>query len=284
MKKGLLIYNDCDYELNSEFAQRFLNKCKSYMLEINLAMQSNLKYGICDGEIFACYNGKNFDKNNYDFAINRTRNAYIADILEFKGIRVYNSATVTKLANDKNAAYIHAAKLKIPCLDTAICEKDAVKYIKPDFPVVVKQPFGHGGENIYLCNTIEEIEERAKETKERFLTVQQKLNCAAVNDIRVYIMGNNVIGAVKRTATKGFKANYCKGGNITLIEPDKILLEYVNKILENDYYDFAGIDFLYNGNYYFNEIEDAVGSRSLCILKNTDITDMYLEYISNTLH
>jgi glutathione synthase/RimK-type ligase-like ATP-grasp enzyme len=98
-------------------------------------------------------------------------------------------------------------------------------------------------------------------------------------------MGNRVLGAVKRTAANGIKANYCKGGSISLYNIDKGLEENVNRLLNTGYYDFAGFDFLPDGKggYYFNEIEDAVGSRSLCMLAGIDTAEEYIKYISKIL-
>lgn len=284
MKKGLLLYKECDYEINREFAARFLDNCGKFGLEIDLVIERNLRYGIQDGGFYALYEGEKISGGSYDFAVNRTRNAYISTVLENLNIRVFNSSAVTALCNDKNLAYLNAAKLGINCLDTYIYFVEEVNSTHFNYPVIVKQPFGHGGNNVYLCNNNEEVSAALLNIKGMYITVQQKLECSAVSDIRVFVMGNKVIGAVQRRANEGFKANYSKGGSISLYVIDKKLQDLVQKLLKNGYYDFAGFDFLYNGDYYFNEIEDVVGSRSLCMLKNIDTSELYLDYISGQLN
>ena len=44
----------------------------------------------------------------------------------------------------------------------------------------------------------------------------------------------------------------------------------------------VGFDFLTSdfNDYYFNEIEDCAGSKSLCILKSVDTSEMIMQHIS----
>ena len=284
MKKGLLLYSDIDYKKNIEFAKRFLDKCENFGLKIDLALESDIKYGICENN-FYCEIGNLNIKNNYNFAINRTRNALLALTLENIGVRVLNSSKITAICNDKNTAYIKAAKNGVPCLNTFFYDKDNIDINKINFPVVLKQPFGHGGNNVYLCKDKKQFINAINIINGRFVTVQQKLNTEEVSDIRVFIMGNNPIYAVKRTSVSSFKANYCQGGKIALYDIDTRLKCYIKKLFNIGYFDYAGFDFLYDGkDYFFNEIEDAVGSRSLCILKNIDTCELYLEYINKILN
>ncbi len=284
MDKGIIIYNDGDYRINKEFADRFINNSHDCNLQISLVLESGIKYGISNGGFYFEHNGESIHGGNCSFAVNRTRNALLASVLENLGIRVLNSSLVTALCNDKNAAYINAVKCGLNCLDTDIYTKEALNFDKINYPFVLKQPFGHGGNNVFLCRTKEDAAACLNNITGRFVTVQRLLPCDTVSDIRVFIMGNKPVGAVKRTAKEGFKANYCKGGEISLYEIDGKLLCSVEKLLYTAHFDFAGFDFLYNGDYYFNEIEDVVGSRSLCILKDIDTSRLYIEYINKVLN
>jgi glutathione synthase/RimK-type ligase-like ATP-grasp enzyme len=283
MLNGLLLYNDYDYEVNRDFAKRFTGRSKDFGLNIELVLESGIRYGLRGGKFCFEHNGKSVTGNNYVFAINRTRNAFIARVLENLGVRVFNGSGITALCNDKNAAYLQAGLLGLPLLDTYIYTKDAAVNAAIDYPAILKEPFSHGGDDVYLCENHDETKAAIDKIKGRFVTLQQKLPSKNVCDIRVFVLGNKVIGAVKRSAVNGFKANYCKGGQISLYEIDCKLQGYVDKLLKIGKFDFAGFDFLYNGDYFFNEIEDAVGSRSLCILKNIDTSVLYMEYITGTL-
>ena len=282
MKNGLLIYTTEDYNTNSEFAQRFVSLGENYGLNIKIVLENDLAYGIKDGKFFFCI--KN-DENLPEFAINRTRNGFISQVFENLNVRVFNKSSITFLCNDKNQTYLKAQETGIKCLDTYIYTRDSINNIITEMPVVIKKPFSHGGKQIYLCNNKTEVTNAVKSFDGNYITVQQKLKFKTINDIRVFIMGNKVIGAVKRTATVGIKANMCQGGEISLYNIDNRLQSYIDKLLKIAYFDFAGFDFLTgDGNeYYFNEIEDDVGSRSLCILAGTNTAEEYVKYISKTL-
>lgn len=282
MKNGLLIYTKEDYEINKEFAQRFTVYGKNYGYNIEIILENDLLYGIKGGRFF--FSIKNNENFLPDFVINRTRNGFISQVLENLGVRVFNSSLVTFICNDKNKTYLAALKAGIKCLDTYIYTKENLK--NAEFPVVVKKPFSHGGRQVYLCNNNIELCDAIGKIDGRFITVQQKLRADIISDIRVFIMGNKVIGAVKRTAVSGIKANLCLGGKISLYDIDKKLQNYIDSLLKITYFDFAGFDFLTeNGSeYYFNEIEDAVGSRSLCSLADIDTADEYLKHISKIIN
>ena len=115
--------------------------------------------------------------------------------------------------------------------------------------------------------------------------VLQKLTGRAHQDVRVYVIGKEIIAAVCRTATSGFKSNYSLGGSVelyTLSEKQKIL---VNKIIDQFDFGLVGIDFLIgdDGEFIFNEIEDVVGARMLYQCSNINLVGLYLEFIKREL-
>ncbi|MDD4002894.1 MAG: hypothetical protein PHE12_01710 [Clostridia bacterium] len=279
MKRGLLIYTDSGYEANKDFAQRFKLGGNKYGLDIDILLESKTVYGINEGNFY-------FNYGKPDFVINRTRNYYLAFILEQLGIRVFNNSGVTRQCNDKADAYLAAAKYKVPCLSTYISAKEYGLYAE-SFPAVAKQLFSHGGKKVFLCSCKKELEESALQIEGGYAITQNFLGGKEINDIRVYVLANKIIGAVKRTAHEGgFKANYCCGADIALFSPHQRLVRYINRFLKHNYYDFAGFDFLTAdfANYYFNEIEDCVGSRTLCILKDIDTSSLFMQHISIALN
>ena len=48
--------------------------------------------------------------------------------------------------------------------------------------------------------------------------------------------------------------------------------------------DYYGVDFVFdNGRAIFNELEDAVGARMIYDLTDTDIIEMYIQYIKSII-
>ena len=110
--------------------------------------------------------------------------------------------------------------------------------------------------------------------------LHQKLASNAGVDVRFYILGNEIVAAVKRQSYKSFKSNYSLGGMVSLHKPSDKEKSMVKKILEVIDIDYGGIDFIYhNDRPVFNEIEDAVGAKMLYQTSKIDIIGMYCEYI-----
>ena len=98
-------------------------------------------------------------------------------------------------------------------------------------------------------------------------------------DVRVYVLGTEVLAAMLRIAPEGaFLSNYCRGGSAreyVLSTAERALVAKVAHALGPGYY---GIDFLFDGRggLLLNEVEDVVGSRMLYAHTNIDVVDRHL--------
>ena len=79
------------------------------------------------------------------------------------------------------------------------------------------------------------------------------------------MIGEEVVGAVKRTGKDSFKSNYTLGGSVEKYTLSSWQEKEVVKIARALKSDYIGIDFLLlpDGQWLLNEIEDPVGARSL---------------------
>ena len=61
--------------------------------------------------------------------------------------------------------------------------------------------------------------------------------------------------------------------------------EWIRRITAAFDFDYVGIDFLLDeeGAFLFNEIEDAVGSRTLSVCTDIDIADLFLAHVRRSL-
>jgi gamma-F420-2:alpha-L-glutamate ligase len=119
------------------------------------------------------------------------------------------------------------------------------------FPCVIKVLVGSFGEGVYLCHNEQEycklIEFLKNLDNDKKLLVQEYLNDRPGEDLRVFVVGNKVLGAMKRTAPDGdFRANITIGGKgepyTVSPEIEKIALATANALgLE-----IAGIDLLFD--------------------------------------
>lgn len=201
-----------------------------------------------------------------DFVVNRTNNYEIAEGFEQKGIRVFNPSSLTKLANDKQKCYEFMAENGIEIMP--------INYTGT--PVVKKARGGKGGTEVFMLDKAEDFESGF---------VYQKPASDLGKDLRVWLIGGEIIASVLRQSETDFRSNFCLGGSASVYNLSDEERELVKKISSLVSYDYIGIDFVFNrGKIVFNEIEDTVGARMVYDTTDIDILDIYCEYIRMKLN
>ena len=103
-------------------------------------------------------------------------------------------------------------------------------------------------------------------------------------DLRVWVIGGEIITAILRESKTDFRSNFCLGGSAmpyTLSSDEKQLVKRITALVKSDY---IGIDFVFNnGRLVFNEIEDTVGARMVYDQTDIDILSLYCDYIKEEL-
>ncbi len=256
-----LIYNKVDVERNKSYINWVIEECKELDIDMKL-------YTSCS----------DFKKLALpDFVINRSRSYVVSEYFESKSIRVFNNSQITKLTNDKLKTYDFYSE-KTRMLETYML-KD-----KPHFyPCVLKSVDGHGGTEVYLLETDDEYKYINIEQNKDYL--YQKL-AKKGKDLRVFIIGKEIIASVLRTNESSFKSNYSLGGCISLYDLNNTERKIIESVLNELDFDYVGIDFLFNdnNNLILNEIEDAVGSRMLSELTDINIVNIYIRHILSKLN
>lgn len=199
--------------------------------------------------------------NDATFVFYRTRDFEKSQRWEQDGIVVVNRSEVNRVANDKLQTFQLAALLGIPSIPTK--RLDYAQDVQ-EYPIVIKTTDGHGGEEVHLCKTNTEIEQVISRYLNRQLVMQPYIEHNS-SDVRLYLIGEEVVGAVKRTGVGSFKANVSLGGTAKRFDVPSPLREFALKIAKALKSDYIGVDFIQNaeGVWLLNEIEDPVGARSL---------------------
>lgn len=195
------------------------------------------------------------------FVINRSNDYKIAEYYESKGVRVYNPAKLSKLANNKQLCYDFMEQNGIEILPT-----------RCSTPPFVKKPTdGHGGQGVVMCNSADDYDENM---------VCQKVASDLGRDVRIWVIGGEIIVSIIRISDTDFRSNYCLGGRAEIYklnQQEKALVNKILSLIDGDYY---GVDFVFNnGKMVFNEIEDTVGARMVYDKTDIDIIKLYCEYI-----
>ena len=155
-----------------------------------------------------------------------------------------------------------------------------MKYLdsqKDGVETVVKTLDGHGGSQVFLASDKENIEKKSGHSS---FVIQPKIHGKG-QDIRVYVIGSEIVAAVCRSATKDFRANFPLGGKVSLYKLSEDERKLVNQIIRLFSFGMVGIDFIVDdeGRFLLNEIEDVVGARMLYQCSDINLVGRYLDYI-----
>ena len=285
MKTLWLVYDDIDYAVNQSFARMMQERGEPLGLDVQAVVLSELVLGMTeDGQPFCLRSGV---AARPDAILSRQRDSLISEHFERMGIPVFNNSLVCRICNDKRITYQFLQGLPMP--QTSFLSP---LYKEPpagtQFPVVLKPACSHGGDRILVVHTPEEWQEAAK----RILpepALQQAVVTEAGQDLRVYVLGGQILAGVMRTARSGVVSNFKQGGHVALHEltqEERSLAQAVIDRFEQAGapLHMAGVDLLYDhGHPVIGEVEDVVGSRMLYNTSDIDIVALYLQHIVKML-
>lgn len=262
-----LVYDQGRAEVNSWLIAHYLERAPHHGIDLKLMMANDASRSLADG----CAP---------DVAIMRCIDLTLHQHLEAAGVRVYNSAKVSEITNNKDTCYEFARELGVPVLDYQVLHPGDEEPTGVVYPAVAKPLDGHGGQGVQLVETPAELDRYRREHPGDVIV--QELADTPGKDVRVYVLGGTILAAVERTARGGqLRANFTLGGSARLIEPTPLMRRWVSIINAALLIDYAGIDFLYHaGGVVLGEIEDVVGARMLYDLTNIDVVDEHLQLIA----
>ncbi|MBT2582437.1 alpha-L-glutamate ligase [Planococcus sp. ISL-109] len=207
------------------------------------------------------------DRTKDQFVLFRVRRPHAARFLEDRGVRLINRAEVNRIANDKWKSFQLFQLLGLPAIPTY---RSA-----PEYPCIAKTADGHGGAEVWLLES-----EKDLPAIDVPLLYQPVLPHLA--DVRAYVIGTEIVGAVKRSAQDNFKANYSLGAAVERFELTAAQRRDVGKIAKALHSDYLGVDFLLleDGRHLFNELEDPVGARSFYKTHDENIAQLLAQHVT----
>src|SRR5690625_3226046 len=185
------------------------------------------------------------------------KDIYLAKQLEQLGIRLFNRASTIEISDNKILTYQTLAAHHITIPKTIIAPKTFTneQFISDEklekightlsFPLVIKEAFGSFGEQVYLVNTFVEMKEKIAKLKSLPFVFQEFIDSSYGIDLRLQVVGDQVITAMKRTAKDDFRANVTAGGVMEAYEPTKYEKKLAIQAAKALNADFAGIDLLF---------------------------------------
>jgi RimK family alpha-L-glutamate ligase len=205
--------------------------------------------------------------------------------IENRGVRVVNSPRAIERSVDKfyTTTLLHDAGLLVP--DTVVCERveDAMAAVRAMRDVVIKPIFGslgHGMVRVSDPETALRVVRALDQIKSVFY-VQRAIDHAG-HDLRVFVVGGRVIGAIERRAPAGeWRTNVAIGGSATSVavspEIEGIALTAAAAVGA----DYAGVDVLLarDGSAYVLEVNGIPGWQGLQQATGVDVAAAIVEHV-----
>ena len=203
--------------------------------------------------------------------------------LEERGIPVINSPRTIERTVDKLWTTALLAHAGLPVPETVVCEDpdEAMAAFRTLGDVIVKPLFGSMGLGMVRV-TSEEMAFRVFRTLETLRSVyylQRAIDHDGC-DVRAFVVGGRVIGAIERSAP-GWKTNLARGGRARAVTLPAARLEAALAAAKAVGADYAGVDLLpaRDGTVYVVEINGIPGWRGLQEATSSDVAGAIVEHL-----
>jgi RimK family alpha-L-glutamate ligase len=278
---GWLLYEAGEVERNRHYIDLYFAECARRSMGLELVLAEDLTMCIQGGRPALLHKGQIAQAPR--FVVSRAHTPMFSRHLEAMGGRVFNNAQVSCVCNHKMRTYQHVAAAGVPVLDTLYLPKGPAAVPPRAYPFVIKPVHGYGGKNVFWVREEQDWAE-ARAALGNAPSVVQQVASGVGRDLRVYVMGGRVLVAMLRTAQEGLRSNYNLGGTAQVHSLNAGEEALVKKVMSLFHFDFAGIDFLFDGaRMVLNEIEDVVGARMLYAHTDIDMVGRYVKYIHRCL-
>ncbi|HDL5730098.1 TPA: RimK family alpha-L-glutamate ligase, partial [Mannheimia haemolytica] len=277
--------------------------CEAKGIELDILDQNRMLLGLENGEFKIYYQaGESYDNNrpepvllpNYDGILPRfgtgstEMGCSVLRHFEAKGIPVLNHSAAFALARDKWRTLQKLAKHNLPVPNTnfaghLVSVKSQLNQFA--FPLISKVLNGSQGNGVMLFegkNNAEAVLATFRQVNEPYLC-QQFVGDAKGQDIRAFVIGNEVVAAMSRTSVTGdFRANIHQGGTAQPIELTQMERALAIKATKTIGLDIAGVDFLRTEKgVVILEVNASPGFEGIERVNDVDIASEMVSYFIN---
>lgn len=212
-----------------------------------------------------------FEEEKPDFILFWDKDTNLARTLEGKKIKVFNSAKSIELCDDKAKTYIAldgiVAQPKTIIAPLSYFSTDRTDFVEKSaqilgFPLVFKECCGSFGEQVFLCNNVQEVLSHI--TEKPFL-LQEYIETGST-DVRIEVVNGECVASMKRTNKNDFRSNITNGGTAEPYTPTENEKSLALKACKALGLTFGGVDILngemvceVNSNAHIINLKNATG-------------------------
>lgn len=205
---------------------------------------------------------------------------------ESKGVKCVNSSFTMINCRDKWLTHQIVFKTNAlqPKTDILGIHTFEEVVLKVGLPFIIKYRHGAQGNNIYLINNKDDFDSVTLEFDRFDYMIQEYINTSYGKDLRVYIIGDKVLGACMRVNEESFTSNLAQGGKSYHYELNEELNTLCLDIAKKLKGDIISVDFLFgeNNKLYFCEANTNAGFASFNYL-GYETRKVMLNYIKTLL-
>lgn len=231
------------------------------------------------------------------FVVFLDKDVLLARFLKSKGIPVFNDPEVIETCDNKANQYIELAKHQIPMPQTIVAPK-----VYPSFtirhsgyyervletlglPMIIKEGRGSFGMKVYFVETADDFYKKVDALRGVDYVFQEFIATSRGRDIRVNIVGEQVVAAMYRHSETDFRANITNGGTAEVVEltaaQEKLAIEAAAAVGA----EFAGVDLLFGKEEQplVCEVNGAAHIRNILNVTGINVADAMIQYILEEL-
>lgn len=232
-----------------------------------------------------------------DFAVLLDKDILLGYFLKSRGVPVYNDPSIIDLCDNKAKQYIELASHGLPMPRTIVTPK-----VYPNFsilesgyfervidtlklPMIIKEGHGSFGMKVYLIETEEQFYEKVESLRGIDFVFQEFIASSRGRDIRVNIVGGEIVAAMYRHSETDFRANITNGGKASPIELTDAQRTLALKAAEAVGAVFAGVDLLFDEHEQplVCEVNAAAHIRNILNVTGINVADAMIKFILEDL-
>ncbi|HJF32398.1 MAG TPA: RimK family alpha-L-glutamate ligase [Sporosarcina psychrophila] len=232
-----------------------------------------------------------------DFVVFLDKDILLATFLKNAGIPVFNDPDVIETCDNKAKQYLELSKQGVPMPETIIAPKVYPSFTIKDsgyyeqvleqlgLPMIIKEGHGSFGMKVYLIETEEQFYEKTDELRGIDYVFQKFIATSRGRDIRVNIVGDEIVAAMYRHSETDFRANITNGGVATVIDLTDQQKSLAIQAAHAVGAEFAGVDLLFGDNEepLVCEVNAAAHIRNIYNVTGINVADAMIAYILRKL-
>ncbi len=207
--------------------------------------------------------------------------------LEYLGVYICNRSSAIEIVKDKLRMHQILAQNNFPTPKTMLVKFPIdINIVKSEigFPVIIKNITGAKGSGIYLCESEHQFLDLMEliyiNNNSANIIIQEFIQQSHGRDLRVFVLGDQVIGCMKRYSETSFKANFSRGGLVEAFELDARTQQLAIQTAHLVGLEIAGIDLLFTDNgFSVCEANSSPGFKGLELVVGNTIAEKILDYI-----